>query len=239
MIPRTIHYCWFGSASKPKLVRRCIESWGKYCPDYEVVEWSGNNFDFAQHPYLQWCCQNRKWAFLSDFARLIILEKYGGVYLDTDVELIRPLDGLLKYDAYFGFEDNQHIATGLGFGCIPHHPAVAEMMERYRSLMPDANGGFPTIPCPKINTEALLPYGLILNGRRQTVLGAEILPSDFLNPYDDPTGRLRRTENTYSIHWYGKSWMDQKTIFRSKIMKPLHRIFGTDFALFRLMRKRK
>lgn len=234
MIPKTIHYCWFGRKEKPKLALKCIASWRKYCPDYEIIEWNEGNFDLKQHPYLQWCYAQKKWAFLSDYVRLLILQEHGGIYLDTDVELVRPLDDLLAFNAYFGFEGKEYVATGLGFGCTPRHPAVCAMSEVYGNLKADKDGNFHTIPCPRLNTKVLLTHGLIPDGNRQTVLGAEILPNDYLNPYDDPTGRLNKTKNTYSIHWYGKSWMDKKTIWRSRLTKPFHRIFGNDvFNRFR------
>ena len=106
-------------------------------------------------------------------------------------------------------------------------------------LKPNKNGAYPLTVCPLFNTQALLPYGLELNGQRQTVCGAEILPVDYLNPYDDSTGKLQRTENTYSIHWYGKSWLSKRTIVKSRMMKPLHRVLGTDFILFQMMRRVK
>ena len=239
MIPKTIHYCWFGRGEKPKLARKCIASWKRFCPDYQIIEWNEDNFDLHQHPYLQWCYAQKKWAFLSDFARLLILSAYGGIYLDTDVEIIRPIDDLLKFDAFFGFENRENIASGLGFGCVPNHPAVKAMADMYRNRKPNEAGDFTLKGCPLLNTEALISYGLVPNGQRQTVLGAEILPADFLNPYDDPTGRLRKTANTYSIHWYGKSWLSPNAILKSRMMKPLHRIFGKDFILFRIMRKKK
>ena len=239
MISKVIHYCWFGRNEKPKLAQKCIASWHHYCPDYEIIEWNEDNFDVGQHPYLQWCYEHQKWAFLSDFARLIILSEHGGIYLDTDVEVSRPLDELLVFDAFYGFETDQFINTGQGFGCIPHHPTAEAMKKIYGDLKPDENGTYPAASCPQYNTQALLSYGLILNGQQQTVLGAEILPADYLNPYDDPTGKLQKTKNTYSIHWYGKSWMSKKTILKSQLMKPLHRIFGKDFVLFRKMRKQR
>lgn len=238
MIPKKIHFCWFGWNEKPKLARKCIASWKKNCPDYEIIEWNEDHFDVNQHPYLKWCYQNKKWAFLSDFARLLILRQHGGIYLDTDVEIVRSLDDLLEYEAFFGFETNDYINTGEGFGCVPHHPAIEAMIRPYQALIPDGTGNYPVMTCPKLNTEALLPYGLLLNGKRQTVCGAEILPADYLNPYDDPTGTLHKTENTYSIHWYGKSWMDSKTVLKSRLMKPLHYVFGTDFILFRMLRRK-
>ena len=239
MIPRTIHYCWFGGNPKPKLAQRCIASWEKYCPDYTIIEWNESNFDIDQHPYLQWCHRNQKWAFVSDYARLLILKEHGGIYLDTDVEVIRPLDDLLHFDAYWGFQEDTLVNSGLGFGCIPGHPSVEAMAKVYQDLRPDEMGRFPLIPCPELNTPALTRYGLKLDGSRQRILDAEILPVDYLNPYDNPTGRLRKTDNTYSIHWYGKSWMSRRKVLKSKFMRPLHRIFGTAFVLFQLLRKRR
>lgn len=228
MIPKRIHYCWFGRTEKPRLAKKCIASWKKICPDYEIIEWNEDNFDLSQHPYLHWCYDNKKWAFLSDFARLLIVNQNGGIYFDTDVELLRRPDELLQYSAFYGFEDDAHINTGEGFGAEAGNSTLLSMIHEYEVLKSDKEGAFPITKCPELNTKALLPFGLILNGQRQNVGGAEILPQDFFNPYDDPTGRLVETENTVSVHWYSKSWMDKKTILRSKITKPFHRIFGTD-----------
>lgn len=234
MIPKKIHYCWFGRSEKPRLAEKCIVSWKKFCPGYEIIEWNEDNFDIDQHPYLRWCYDSRKWAFLSDFARLLIIHEHGGIYFDTDVELLKSPDSLLQYEAFYGFENDQNIATGLGFGAESKHPTVHTMIEQYLALTPNEGGSYPMVVCPALNTKALLPFGLRLDGSRQNVGGAEILPANYFNPYDDPTGRLNRTKNTISVHWYSKSWMSKKTILRSQIMKPLHRIFGVDaFKRFR------
>mgnify|MGYP001780597132 FL=1 len=124
MIPKKIHYCWFGRGIKPELARKCIQSWEKYCPDYEIIEWNEDNFDINQYPYLRWCYENRKWAFLSDFARLLVVYQNGGIYFDTDVELIRTPDELLMCNAFYGFENDENIATGLGFGAEPQNKTV-------------------------------------------------------------------------------------------------------------------
>ena len=228
MIPKTIHYCWFGSGEKPELARRCIASWKKHCPDYRIVEWNEDNFDISQYPYLQWCYENRKWAFLSDLVRLIVVEQQGGIYFDTDVELVKRPDYLLQFEAFYGFETEKYVATGLGFGAVAHHTTVQSMIQQYNELHKDENGKYPLISCPQLNTKALLPYGLKLTGEKQIIAGAVILPVEYLNPYDDPTGVLHQTDNTIAIHWYSKSWMDKKTVLRSKLTKPFHRIFGTD-----------
>lgn len=236
MIPKIIHYCWFGGKEKPEKVIKCIQSWKKYLPEYEIIEWNESNFDIAAYPYAQYCYDNRKWAFLSDFARLVIIEKHGGIYFDTDVEVLKSFDDLLQYDAFYGFENNEFINTGEGFGAVKGHATVTAMKDVYLSLKHNSEGSFPVAACPALNTEALLPLGLKPNGKRQNVAGAEILPIDYLNPYDDPTGKLIKTDNTYSIHWYSKSWLSKGTILRSKLTKPLHRIFGTEF--FASWRKR-
>lgn len=228
MIPKKIHYCWFGRGEKPALAQKCIKSWYKFCPDYEIIEWNEDNFDISQYPYAEYCYKNKKYAFLSDFVRLKVVYEYGGIYFDTDVELIKEIDDLLQYDAFFGFESDQIINTGLGFGAIKNHITVKSMIDMYESFKANERGEFPIIKCPELNTKALIPFGLELNGKQQNIVEAEILPVEFMNPYDDPTGRLNSTKNTISIHWYSKSWMSKGTILRSKLTKPLHRIFGTD-----------
>lgn len=228
MIPKKIHYCWFGKGKKSKLMKRCLKSWEKYCPEYEIIEWNEDNFDVNQYPYLRWCYENQKWAFLSDFARLLIIEQNGGIYFDTDVEVISNLDELIQYSAFFGFENNKNIATGLGFGAEVHHETIMEMINVYVNIKRNNDGSYPLVACPALNTQALVPLGLCLNGKRQNIKGAEILPTDFLNPYDDQTGVMKKTDNTISIHWYSKAWLDKRTIWRSKFTKPMHRLFGVD-----------
>ena len=226
MIPKKIHYCWFGRGEKPQFAEKCIASWKKYCPDYEIIEWNEDNFNLDYNAYTRYCYNNKKWAFLSDFARLAIVAEHGGIYFDTDVELLQRPDALLEYEAFYGFENEKNIATGLGFGAEAGHATILAMKEKYDSILPNSDGSYPMIVCPVLNTEALLPFGLKLDGSRQTIAGAEILPVDWLNPYDDPTGRLRKTQNTISVHWYSKSWMGKGTILRSKLTKPFHRLFG-------------
>lgn len=229
MIPKVIHYCWFGRGEKPKLAEKCIASWKKFCPDYEIIQWNEDNFDVNLNAYTRYCYENKKWAFLSDYARLKILYDHGGIYFDTDVEVVRAPDGLLGWDAFYGFETSEHINTGLGFGAVPHHPSVQAMMEMYHGLEPDSEGNYPLISCPQLNTKALLPLHLHLNGERQEIdYRTLILPPVYMNPYDDPTGILNQTAETLSIHWYSKSWMTKGTILRSKLTRPFHRLFGRD-----------
>lgn len=226
MIPKRIHYCWFGRGEKPKLAKRCIASWKKYCPDYEIIEWNEDNFDIAAYPYAAYCYRQRKWAFLSDFVRLVVVEAHGGLYFDTDVELVQSPSFLLEHEAFFGFENAAYINTGHGFGAISHAPSVIAMLHTYLSLQPDREGNYPIIGCPELNTTALVELGLQCSGKRQTVAGAEIYPAEYFNPYESSTGRLRRTKETVSIHWYSMSWLSRGQILRSKFTRPFHRLLG-------------
>lgn len=223
MIPKKIHYCWFGRGEKPKLARRCIASWKKFCPDYEIIEWNEDNFDINTNAYTKMCYEQKRYAFLTDYLRLLIIQEHGGVYFDTDVEVVKPLDDLLDCGAFFGFETDRYVNTGEGFGAEAGHPVVRQMLKEYEPLLDGIHG---TVGCPHLNTDALLKFGLEQNGRLQNLGDVTVYPADYFNPYDDPTGILTKTENTYSIHWYGKSWMDKGTVLRSKLSKPLHRILN-------------
>ena len=226
MIPKKIHYCWFGGGEKPKSVKKCIASWKKFCPDYEIIEWNESNYDVNSVGYTKMCAVEGKYAFLSDYARLVIIEANGGVYFDTDVELIKPIDFLLENEAFFGLENPDYVATGLGFGSVAHGEAITAMLREYEPYLDGKSG---TVTCPRLNTDALLRYGLKLDGKMQTVAGALILPSDYMNPYGSNTGIMSKTENTVSIHWYSGSWMSKSQRMKSKITKPIHRVFGIDF----------
>ena len=234
MIPRKIHYCWFGHGEKPPIAQKCIASWKKYCPDYEIIEWNEDNFDVNMNGYTLMCYEQKKYAFLTDYIRLMVLLEQGGLYFDTDVELLRNFNDLLDQPAFFGFEDDVHINTGVGCGCEPGNPAVKTMLEAYEPLLAGDQG---VIGCPVLNTQALIKHGLVLNGEKQQLDHAVVYPADWFNPYDDPTGRLRKTQNTHSIHWFSKSWMSKTSVLRSMLTRPLHRIFGKNF--FRKRRKSK
>ena len=225
MIPKIIHYCWFGNNPLPELAQKCIESWKKYCPDYEIIEWNESNFDVYQNAYTTYLYDNQKYAFLSDYARLKIIYENGGIYFDTDVEVIRSFNDLIDNESFFGFETEEYINTGLGFGAAEGNAAIKKMLEEYDPFL-DGKHGYKC--CPILNTEALAEIGLVRNGQPQKHEYYVVYPADWFNPYDDPTGKLNKTENTHSIHWYAKSWMSGNARFRSIITKPLHRLFGKD-----------
>lgn len=225
MIPRIIHYCWFGRGEKTKLAKKCIASWKKYCPDYKIIEWNEENFDINMNGYTRMCYEQKKYAFLSDYVRLLVVAEHGGIYFDTDVELLKPIDSLLRHPAYFGFEDEKHVNTGLGFGGEAGNLIIRMMLNEYFPLL---EGTKNTIGCPQLNTQALTKVGLKLNGQNQDLEEAYIFDSTYFNPFDDATGRMNSKENTYSIHWYSKSWMSKKSIVRNKISRKFHRIFGVE-----------
>lgn len=231
MIPKVIHYCWFGRGEKPKLTKKCIASWEKFCPDYEIIEWNEDNFDVNMNGYTKMCYEQKKYAFLSDYARLLVVEQHGGIYFDTDVELVKAPDYLLEYKAFFGFETQEYVASGLGFGSVAHGTVIEAMLQSYTPLLDGQHG---TVGCPRLNTAALVKLGLQQNGTYQTVSDAVILPIDYLNPYESATGHIKKTDNTVSVHWYSATWTSPQQRLRTKLTRPIHRIFGVDvFKRFR------
>lgn len=234
MIPKIIHYCWFGRGVKPRLAKKCINSWEKYCPDYEIIEWNEDNFDVNFNAYTKWCYENKKYAFLSDYVRLLVVYQNGGIYFDTDVEVVRNPDFLLKKDAFFGFETdvtealnskNVYINSGLAFGSVAGGIAIEAMLQEYEQLLDGKHG---VVMCPELNTAALEKLGLKRDGSYQEFSWGTVYPKDYFNPYESTTGRLVKTTNTVSIHWYMGSCLTTKQKLRSMISKPFHRVFGND-----------
>ena len=223
MIPKLIHYCWFGRNPLPKLAKKCIKSWKKYCPDYEIIQWNEDNYDISAAPlYVRQAYEAKKWAFVTDYVRLHVVYEHGGIYMDTDVELVKKLDTLLDHKAYFGFEDGMHINTGLGFGAVQGHPILKEIMDDYENLS-FGIPGVPIVACPKLNTQIFLRHGLIQENRMQ-VLDDDvvILPLEYLCPKSMIDGIVRKTQNTYSIHHYDSSWITkEQQLARQKSWKRL------------------
>lgn len=221
MIPKIIHYCWFGGGEKPKLAKKCIASWKKYCPDYEIIEWNEDNFDINTNEYTKWCYENKKFAFLSDYVRLLVVYRHGGIYFDIDVELVKNPDLLLKNQAFFAFECSEYVNTGVGFGAEAENIAVNQMIDEYSTLLDGKHG---VIGCPKLNTEALVKLGLKRDGTYQEFPWGTVYPKEYFNPYESTTGVLNKTENTVSVHWFSASWMPWRKRLRTAIGKPIHRL---------------
>lgn len=207
MIPKVIHYCWFGGNSKNDVIEKCIASWRKFCPDYEIVEWNESNYDVAKHPFMKKAYESKKWAFVSDYARVDILYHNGGVYLDTDVELIAGLDSFLQYDFYAGFESESFVAFGLGFGSVEGHPVLKDILEYYDGLeFPESEFDISMVSCPRIQTDALKRRGMVCNNQNQVVGDCHIFSTEYFCPMSFKTGETAITENTASIHHFDMSW---------------------------------
>ena len=206
-IPKIIHYCWFGGGSISPESRRCIESWKKYCPDYKIIEWNEQNFDISKNRYAQQAYEAKKYAFVSDYVRLAVVYEHGGIYLDTDVELVRPLDELLELPGFMGFQTNNEVATGLGFGAYKGNPVVQALLQNYAALdFIKADGSADLTPCPERDTRVLQTLGVRKDGARQSIAEMELFPAEYFCPMDFYTRKLRVTPNTYSIHHYAESW---------------------------------
>lgn len=218
-IPKVIHYCWFGGKPLPRKVVKCIASWKRYCPDYEIIRWDETNFDVQENLYIKEAYENERWAFVSDYARLKIIYENGGIYLDTDVKLIKPLDDLLEYEGFMGFQNREIInqtvyetvATGLGFGAVARHPVIKMLLEDYLEIpFLKSDGSMDLTPCPERSTKTLMKMGLKDDGKRQEICGIQIFPAEYFCPLDRSIARMRITENTYSIHLFSASWYDEE-----------------------------
>lgn len=249
MIPKKIHYCWIGGNPLPELAIKCIESWKKYCPDYEIIEWNESNYDFHKNRYMGEAYDEKKWGFVPDYARLDIIYEYGGVYLDTDVEMLKPFDDLLNYQAFAGMEKPGMVALGLGFGAEPHNPLIKEMMEYYegRSFY-NENGSLDTAASPRIQTATLLEHGLKEEDVVQEIDGMKIYSCEYFCPESPFTGKTEITANSYSVHHYMGSWLSplDKIIFnigrkfdkRKKTLYIAERLCTLPFRVIRKVKKK-
>lgn len=210
MIPKIIHYCWFGGTEIPEVDQKCIDSWRKYCPDYTIMRWDESNYDCTKNQYMQEAYEAKKWGFVPDFARLDIVYTHGGIYLDTDVEITRNIDDLLENSAYMGFESGGNaVNPGLGFGAEKGFPLLKKMMDEIYGdrRFKLGQGDYDTTPSPMLNVEFLQKYGLVKNNRQQSVEGMTVYPSDWFCPIDYVDAVFRPTENTHTIHHFHASWL--------------------------------
>ena len=232
MIPKIIHYCWFGRGPLTPLAQKCIASWRKFLPDYEIREWNEDNFDVNVIPYTAEAYKAGKYAFVSDYARFWVLYRYGGLYFDTDVEVIRPMDDVVERGPFMGIEllgKNMAVAPGLGLAAEPGMALYKTILDRYDPLpflLPDGSIN-PCMMIPMV-TELLVEEGLKGNGTIEHVAGVDIYPPDWFNPFDDALGRLCTTDNTRTIHWYAKSWLPTEPAWKTTLKRLLRRIFGKE-----------
>ena len=238
-IPKIIHYCWIGTKEKPESVQYCIESWRKFCPDYEIIEWNERNYDFTKNEYMKEAYEAKKWGFATDYARLDIIYNYGGIYLDTDVEIIKSFDDLLDEEAFIGFEDggeNLFINSGQGFGAIPYNNIIGKMKDFYEEIhFCNDDGSLNMTPSPKYTTEVLCQNGLKKENKTQKLDNIIIYNKEVLCPKNFNTGNIKITQNTHSIHHFTASWMDELTRNSIEHQRKIYRRFGKNLGRYILI----
>ena len=212
MIPKIIHYCWLGGKPLPEMAKKCIETWKKCCPDYEIKEWNETNYDFTKHPYMKAALEAKKWGFVPDVARLDIIYNYGGIYLDTDVEMIRSFDELLSLHGFAGMEIKGRVNLGQGFGAEQHNKAILKMLREYDNIeFVNDNDYLSKHASPVYQTKTLISIGMKEINQVQELEDITIFPTDYFCPKSIDTGELTITSNTYSIHHFDGSWADPIT----------------------------
>ncbi|HBF15734.1 MAG TPA: glycosyl transferase [Clostridiales bacterium] len=246
MIPKIIHYCWFGGNPFSELEQKCIDSWKKYMPDYKIVEWNESNFNIQSCDYVREAYEAKKWAFVSDYARYKILYENGGIYLDTDVELLKPLADIIDRGNYMGCEnytkEKMKVNPGLGCASVAGHSFYKEILEEYESDHFLNEDGTPNLNYTIVDrtTELLQKHGLTNTKEIQEVDTIFVYPAEYFSPKGDIDRRLRLTSNTYSIHHYKASWVPKNVKRRTKFLKILYRLTGKNGfnALRKLFGKR-
>ena len=222
MIPKIIHYCWFGGKELPKDVLDCIKTWKKYCPDYEIKRWDESNFDVNCHPFIKAAYEAKAWAFVSDYARLKVIYDNGGVYLDTDVELLKNIDFLLKNKCYIGIQQIEFLCNkGLGFGAEKSSTVIKKMIECYDSIL-FIDEKRSTFACPYLNDMVIKSLGKICCEDVTYLNDVTVYPPYFFDPLAPGEASNLFCEDTVSIHHYAASW----TTKRQQIKRKLIRFFG-------------
>lgn len=210
LIPKKIHYMWLGKKQIPANLQKCIDSWKRYCPEYEIVRWDENNYDVGKHAYMRAAYEKGAYGFVPDYARLDILYQHGGIYMDTDVEVIKNLDPLLYQEAFCGVEKWQVLNFGGCSGAIKGHRMIGEFLKsREDVLFLDADGRINTATCGYYDTNVALKYGYQINGTTQHIQGMNIYAFDYFHPYDYMSGHTYMTEHTYAIHRFNGGWLDE------------------------------
>lgn len=248
MIPKIVHYCWFGRGQKPELAVKCIESWKKYLPDYELKEWNEDNFDITQNQYVREAYENRKFAFVTDYVRLYAIYHEGGVYMDTDVEVLGSYDKFLHHHAFSGFETNGYVPTGM-MAAEKDSVWAKELLDQYdtRKFVQE-DGSFDMTTNTSVITNYMLDKGLVLNNKYQDFPNlCTMYPADYFCPKDHRTGKIRCTKNTVCIHHFAGSWLQHKwykdlrhslklSFVRLIGEKPI--VFLSDIITLRFLRKK-
>lgn len=226
-IPRIVHYCWFGGKEKPDIVKRCIDSWNKILSEYEIREWNEDNFNIDCNLYVREAYELKKFAFVSDYVRVHALYNFGGIYLDTDVEVFKSFDDLLYHNSFWGFEQENYIATST-IGATKGNELVKIFLDSYekKNFMKE-DGSYDDLTNVAIVTEILKDIGLKINGEYQEIEGiGAFYPQTYFSPYDYINCRNFITKNTYAIHHFYKSWLPPKARLKSNIKIIVSKVIG-------------
>lgn len=229
-IPKVIHYFWFGGNELPIELKKYIQSWSKYCPNFKIIEWDETNFNVNACKYSKEAYESKKWAFVSDYARLKILEENGGIYFDTDVELIKSITPILKKGAFINLESGAGNEIGPGMSVIavpPHHPLIQKLVKLYekRAFIKE-NGKYDKLPIGTFVKNEILKDGFVEENRTQIVDNITFYAIDFFSPINYGTGKKNITVNTYGIHHYKGTWLTKKEKRNEKISQFITRNFG-------------
>lgn len=223
MIPKKIHYCWFGRSEIPIQCQKWMESWKKYCPDYEIIRWDENNYDVTKNPYMEKAYRAGMWAYASDYARLDILYREGGIFLDTDVELVKNIDDLLYQPAFAGIDHSGNVSAGLGIGSARGHSMIQKLRDVYETIDFINNGGeYGMQACPTVQRPVFEDNGYVNSGAYQIIDGMTIYPEIVLSGMNNITGAIHITEFTYAVHHYAGTWISEQ---RRKGQDSIKRIY--------------
>lgn len=241
MIPKIIHYCWFGRTPLPKLVETCISSWRQFFPGYEIREWNETNFDVTSTAYTSEAYDAGKYAFVSDYVRLMVLHEYGGLYFDTDVEVIRSFTNSMLSRQFLACEKQGYtitIAPGLAMGFYPKDDFIKQMLNSYDGQHFMATNGEMNLSTINVRvSNYFLKRGWQLEDSLQTIGSIVIYPSEYFCPFDGLTQKMHKTNNTFAIHWYMSSWIDQSLL--KKFKKGIKRILPQHIYLFMFKGRKK
>jgi hypothetical protein len=211
IIPKKIHYCWFGKNELPFRLQKCIDSWSEKCPDYEIIRWDESNYDITKNRYMREAYENKKWGFVPDYARLDIIYNEGGIYLDTDVELLKNLDIFLADEMFCGFDRELSIAMGLGFGAVKNYPFMKNLRDEYDNVsFCNEDGSFNKNCCIHYQNPIFKSYGFSLRNNYQKIKGIVVYPSEVFCPKGSYGALNNFTENTVAIHHGTLSWETEK-----------------------------
>lgn len=238
-IPHILHYCWFGGNPKPDIVRQCMESWSKYFFGWEIREWNENNFDVHKTVYSSEAYKAKKYAFVADYARFDILYRCGGVYVDTDVEFIKPLPNkIIENHAFSGMESNNKVNPGLIFGAVKSHPFVGEMLNLYlHKHFEGVNDGTKTVV--DYTTGLLSKHGYKENGEYQFIYDVALYPSFYFCGYNLDIHEMNICPETISVHHYAASWSSGKSKTKRRFLQLLKKVVGIKSYTKLLMCKRR